>query len=337
MIHLFEGDTADSVWRTAFSSLRDVGQVQIGRGGETRELLHTVFGIHDPRQRWTVGRLPAVNPAFAIAEVVWIICGRNDAEFLNYWNRQLPKYAGDSSVYHGAYGFRLRQHLGIDQLERAYLALKHNSMSRQVVLQIWDGRVDFPDEAGQGVNQDIPCNVMSILKIRREQLEWMQINRSNDIFLGVPHNFVQFTTLQEVVAGWLGVPVGTYTHLSDSLHLYIESENNVTVDYNVNAYPNPDILSLDKLESDRVFSVFAGHIEHLISDACTESSIEQISQEPSFNSAYRNLLLIMCAEAARRRGWQGLSQTIITNCTNPLLRQLWVRWIERTNFHQNTG
>lgn len=44
--------------------------------------------------------------------------------------------------------------------------------------------------------------------------------RSNDVHRGLPYNVVQFTTLQEVMAGWLGLEVGGYHHWSDSLHLY---------------------------------------------------------------------------------------------------------------------
>lgn len=44
--------------------------------------------------------------------------------------------------------------------------------------------------------------------------------RSNDMIWGMPCNFVHFTTFQEIFAGWLGVEVGSYNHISDSLHIY---------------------------------------------------------------------------------------------------------------------
>ena len=80
--------------------------------------------------------------------------------------------------------------------------------------------LDFPSDNGLPVADDIPCNICSMLKVRNGRLEWSQIMRSNDIFLGLPHNFVQFMTLQEVLAGWIGIEPGTYTHFADSLHLY---------------------------------------------------------------------------------------------------------------------
>src|SRR5439155_956769 len=172
--------------------------------------LHAALSIRDSRQRWVASRFPPLNPPFAIAEVIWIICGRQDSKFLNYFNPKLPNFAGTGPTYYGAYGFRLREHFGVDQLERAYRALHSNKDSRQVVLQIWDPRMDLPTESGEPRAPDVPCNLTAILKVRGGRLEWTQVMRSNDLFRGLPHNIVQFTSLQEVIAGWLGLEPGTY-------------------------------------------------------------------------------------------------------------------------------
>ena len=70
--------------------------------------------------------------------------------------------------------------------------------------------------------------------------------RSNDLFLGTPHNFVQFTSLQEIMAGWLEVEVGSFVLMTDSLHLYSEYIEKLAV-----VEPNPlaannDFLNLKK-------------------------------------------------------------------------------------------
>ena len=36
----------------------------------------------------------------------------------------------------------------------------------------------------------------------------------------IPYNFVQFSNLQEILAGWLELDVGSYNHYNDSLYLY---------------------------------------------------------------------------------------------------------------------
>src|SRR5436305_1826028 len=105
-MHVFEADSADAVWLEALEALNKPGvSREESRCGPTKELLGCSFTIRDPRQRWVRSRNPAINPAFALAEVVWIIGGRRDAAFLNHWNPGLPKFAGGGPVYHGAYGF----------------------------------------------------------------------------------------------------------------------------------------------------------------------------------------------------------------------------------------
>jgi thymidylate synthase len=195
-VYHFVGTTASEVWIKAASVLLgDDARLQASRNGATKEILHAVFVIEDPRQRWVLTRHPALNPAFAIAEIIWILSGRRDSAFLNFWNSQLPRFAGNGPIYHGAYGYRLRHAFGIDQLERAYQVLRNNVDSRQVVLTIWGANLDMPMENGQPVDEDVPCNLLSILKVRDGRLDWTQIVRSNDLFRGVPYNLLQFTMI----------------------------------------------------------------------------------------------------------------------------------------------
>ena len=105
MLH-FEASSADAAWRLAVHRLRDEAPVQEGRDQPTRELLHAAFTLTDPRQRLVFAR--PINPAFAIAEVLWILAGSNDAEFLRFWNPRMLRYTDDDKrLLRGAYGYRL--------------------------------------------------------------------------------------------------------------------------------------------------------------------------------------------------------------------------------------
>lgn len=327
MVDVFQGSTANEAWKAAAVKLlheKDITTLN-SRAGYTQEVLHAIFSVHDPRQRWVIARRPPINPAFAIAEVVWIMNGRNDSAFLNYWNRQLPRYAGDSSHYHGAYGYRLRRHFGVDQLEKAYWALCNNPLGRQVVLQIWDCNVDFPDMNGEPANADIPCNIMALLKIRHNKLEWTQILRSNDLFRGVPYNFIQFTTIQEVMAGWLGIDVGAYTHLSDSLHLYIDDKDQLRL-HAENEMVNTDSLALPKQESEQSFIELGRCINQMMKGSISEKGLQDLTFSADLSRPYQNMLIIMAGEFARRKRWHELSNDMMARCTNPMLCQVWENW-----------
>lgn len=328
-MYSFEANSADQAWCKAtdeFLSGRE-SRVHSGRDGDTHELLHASFCIHDPRQRWITSRRPQINPAFAIAELVWILRGREDSAFLNFWNSQLHKFSGNGPKYDGAYGYRLREQFGTDQLESAYLALRGCPESRQVVLQIWDPKQDMPDALGRPVSSDVPCNICSMLKIRNGRLEWTQILRSNDLFLGVPYNFIQFTSLQEIMAGWLGVEMGHYVQFSDSLHVYQRDwsrlERSIAKDQPINA----DRLWLPKLESDRCFKELEADMLALMGEDLNPSELVLIARKQR-PSAFANMALVLSAFSARKRNWIPHVSEFVSECTNPVLRALCTKWSE---------
>jgi len=69
-------------------------------------------------------------------------------------------------------------------------------------------------------SKDIPCNTTIYLKIRNTKLDITILNRSNDLFLGVPYNVFVFYLLQVYIASAVDCKIGTQTHYTDSLHLY---------------------------------------------------------------------------------------------------------------------
>lgn len=335
---VFNGQTADEAWKkAALCLLSESGPIKPSRGGPTHEILHACFTIADPRERWVLSRRPAINPAFAIAEVVWILTGRSDARFLTFYNSRLSKYMGKESAYPRAYGLRLRSHFQIDQLEQAYSALKANPDTRQVVLQIWDPRMDLPNNDGSSQACDIPCNVVSFLKIRGGKLEWMQVMRSNDIYRGTPYNFVQFTCLQEIMAGWLGVDLGSYNHVSDSLHVYTKDEKQLDTLERLNIRPNTDTLCLPKAKSEDVLKSLAGYVECLIEPSASQEEFSSLLSNSGLPEAYHNLLCILTSEACRRRHWYRLASDAASRCSNPVLKQLLDQWVSRISRRTVSG
>lgn len=332
MFSVVNGTSADDVWKQLTVLVQDphTSRKQASRSGQTLEVLHTAFSISDPRQRWVVSRWPALNVAFALAEVVWIMNGRRDLDFLKFWNSRLPKFVGSGPDLHGAYGYRLRRHLNLDQLERAYQALASNIDTRQVVLQIWDSRIDLPQVDGKPVNEDVPCNVISMPKIRNDKLEWLQIMRSNDLFLGVPYNLVQFTSVHEVMAGWLDVECGTYNQISDSLHVYERDAEQIRMQCpNEIRVSNTDSLALPKYESMQAWEELNYRVEQLIVPGLCKNALVRLSEWSGAPRAYSNLLAVLVAETARRHNWPNISGEIMGTCTSPILMRFWTQWVQR--------
>ena len=169
-----------------------------------------------PQERVLFSPIRDANPFFHLMESLWILAGRNDANWLARFNSNMVNYSDDGWVFHGAYGYRMRTSYGLDQIKKAIKLLKHDPDSRQVVISIWHPRLDLGAKS-----KDIPCNDTVFLKVRNGKLNISVACRSNDMIWGAyGANAVQFSMLQEYMAAQIGVGVGTYHQVSDSFHIY---------------------------------------------------------------------------------------------------------------------
>jgi thymidylate synthase len=323
----FSGKSANELWTQVAARLASIENLpdQPSRVGATKELLHVGLSLENPRARWVTARQPPMNVAFALAEVVWILSGRQDAAFLLSWNKQLPQYVGGAAHYHGAYGYRLRHHFDVDQLERVCDALLKVPETRQVVLQMWDPRVDLPGSDGQPTNPDIPCNVMSLLKLRRGQLEWLQITRSNDLFRGLPYNLVQFTMLQEVIAGWVSAEVGRYDQVIDSLHVYKSDWPSILATTRVPESGSNLSFALGRSAFQSALREVIACAEAIATGDLSEQEMVAIGDH-QLPESYANIVHILAAEAIRRRRGFDAALAKAARCTDALLSDAWLRW-----------
>jgi thymidylate synthase len=329
----FASQSADIVWQQAAAELIERPDYTLsGRKGDTREILPCVLRIQDPRRRWILSRRPPYNPAFGLVEFIWLITGNNESRVLNYWYPGLPKYSDPGVKHHGAYGYRLRHEFGVDQIKRAFDVLTHAPETRQAVLQIWKPEIDMPEWNGTPVSQDIPCNVMSLLKVRDGRLHWTQIMRSNDIMRGFPHNIIQFTMLQEVMAGWLGCELGEYFHLSDSLHIYERDVEAFLVEPTASSATERTHISLSYDQASELFTSIYEDLRVVADGNRDERQLrETFARESEKNRSrcdlIRDVMVVIGSDAARRRGFSDLAHEFVESCTDMDLRCAAMAWL----------
>ncbi|MFE1174282.1 thymidylate synthase [Streptomyces sp. NPDC058773] len=184
------------------------------RGMATREVLDLSMRLTQPRARLLYAP-PAriLNPAFAVAETVWHLSGSDDPWIFDY-NAQLWQYA-DDGVLRGAYGPRMRNWGGeVDQIHRVVEILKDDPDSRRATIQLYD---PARDTVG---HKDVPCTLGFRFHLRRGHLHMSTTMRGQDVWIGMPYDLFFFTTLHELVAGWLDADLGETHHHVDSLHIY---------------------------------------------------------------------------------------------------------------------
>lgn len=209
----FHAATLDDILRELYPALMDQGAPVEASRGANSELIGVQLGLEAPRARLsrteTRGR-----PFSALGEFLWYLTKDNR---LNFIQPYIPAYAKDSDdglTVHGGYGPRLFAQRGHDQLENAIAQLRASSTSRRAVIQIFDAE----DNAKR--HKEVPCTTTLQFLLREGRLHLIATMRSNDAYLGLPHDVFCFTMLQEMVARILEADLGGYRHFVGSMHLY---------------------------------------------------------------------------------------------------------------------
>lgn len=206
--------SASELFARACHAVLSSGRPAAPRGLPTTEVLGAALTLTGPRRRLVdVAPARVINPAFAVAEAMWILSGSDDP-WIYLFNERLVGYADDGRLM-GAYGPRLRCWRGtIDQLAQARQALLGDPGTRRAVIQLYD-----PEADARG-HKDVPCTLGYRFFLRDGLLHMHTTMRSQDLWLGFCYDIFAATILQELLAGWLGAGVGSYRLTIDSLHLY---------------------------------------------------------------------------------------------------------------------
>lgn len=181
--------------------------------GPAHEIYGVLLKLSAPRLR--LSRTESRGIMFScLGELLWILAGSNALDFIEYYISEYRKSSDDDLTIHGAYGPRMFGKRPNDQLARVISALQSKPDSRQAVIQLFD-RYDTLE-----YHSDIPCTCTMQFVIRDRRLHMLTSMRSNDAWLGLPHDVFAFTMIQELVARSLDVELGAYQHSVGSLHLY---------------------------------------------------------------------------------------------------------------------
>lgn len=212
------------VFERLLSDHRKDFKVTSTKKGDSREAFGALLELTNPRARLSRSRSRA-RVFSALGELVWYLASSNSIDFIEYYIRCYTRFSDDGKTANGAYGPRL---FGAHDVygrassrtpwQRVMDTLRKRSGSRNGVIQI------FSNHDAEIDSNDIPCTCTLQFVIRNERVHLHTHMRSNDAFLGLPHDIFSFTMLQEIAARELGYELGTYQHSVASLHLYDDNE-----------------------------------------------------------------------------------------------------------------
>lgn len=90
-----------------------------------------------------------------------------------------------------------------------------------------------------------------------------------------------------------------------------------------------DSLALPKHDADPIWLEMNRRIDLLVEKSLTPKEYVTIAQLYDAPQAFTNLMAVVVADAARRKGKLDAANQAILLCENPVLQELWKRWIQR--------
>lgn len=213
-----EAATIDDLLHEALSYLLAKGQRVTASRGSLLEIVGPTFVLTNPLAR--LSRSESRSKIFsALGELLWYLSGSNQLEYIDWF---IPNKYQDESTDHktvrSGYGDRLFNWRGIDQVSNVIDLLRRKPTTRQAVIQI------IAAEDIDSGETSIPCTCTLQFLQRDGKLHLFVAMRSNDAYLGFPHDVFAFTMLQEIIARTLNTEMGTYIHTVGSFHLYDKNE-----------------------------------------------------------------------------------------------------------------
>lgn len=163
----------------------------------------------------------------ALREMEWFLSGdpKCPDELLDWWDGQL----NPEDKYLFGYGEQLRyfgQHC-FDQIKNLIESIKKHPHSRRHVVTTWHPEeMSTITKLNENPNTPSCCHItMNQYFVRHGKLSVRTYQRSADILLGVPHNFIQHWALLLWLANQTGLEVGKLIWQFGDLHLYQEQSH----------------------------------------------------------------------------------------------------------------
>lgn len=212
---IFNGTRLDDVYIDMLKTLMKDGVEVSPRGFKTLEMpATTTIVVEKPNQSMVTIPERKALLSFYFGEFIWMLSGSNDLEHVAHYLKGWRRFSDDGKTLNGAYGKRIFDWNGINQFDEVYKKLKNDIHCRQAVISIYNPEKDLLP------TKDVPCNDFIQFYVRNNKLCCTVYQRSCDIISGLTYDMHMFSMFQSLMAGRLGLKIGNYTHIANSLHLY---------------------------------------------------------------------------------------------------------------------
>ena len=154
----------------------------------------------------------------ARTELLWILNGRTDLKYLEdngvkYWRPDYNRSGRIDETLGPVYGKQWRDFNGVDQLKNLVANIIKDPSSRRLMVSSW-----APHEMNDMVLP--PCHYAFQVFINDGTLSLLWMQRSADVFLGLPYDIMMYGLLLELLAKGAGLKPGQLIGQLGDCHLY---------------------------------------------------------------------------------------------------------------------
>lgn len=206
-------ENLDSAFEFWYKELTEEVKTESSRDGNVvGECINAVTVIEDPTRCIMKSKVRNLPIRYCVGELLWYLSGNRNLKEIKKYTNAWDRMSDDGLTVNSNYGYCIQHKFGFDQWEYVKDMLSKNKESRQAVIHI--------KTADNKESKDVNCTVCLQFFVRDEKLYMTTYMRSNDLWMGFPNDVFQFTAMQILLSMRLGLDLGTYTHISGSLHLY---------------------------------------------------------------------------------------------------------------------
>lgn len=227
---LFAGQRLAEVFPVILKTLMEHGEKSSPRGVPTREVRSLMIQIEEPHQRFL--KLSNLNYPLIFLKQLLSIVGREEPSAILFYETLEDGAHTAAHIYNDLSNSQTKRYL-----EDIFVLLRKDPDSRQAI---------YPVLACNTNSSQLSITVCVQFFIRHAALHATVYMRSNDIWKGLITDIHFLAFLQEVLAAWLEVEIGTYTHIIGSAHIYenrlMAIQNLIETSGPVPVIPTPDLF-----------------------------------------------------------------------------------------------